>query len=169
MVDVGGSQGKTMKTIREGCPSLKGRMVVQDQAGTIDNIPAGYLPAQLDIQPQVHDFWTAQPVRDATVYYLRRVLHDWPDDMCQRILKHIVDAMAPDSKILVAEILIPTRVQSMDTYTYVLDLTMMLFAGKERTEADWRTLFDSVGLEMMNVWRAEVGTQAVMEGQLKKR
>ena len=44
---------------------------------------------------------------------------------------------------------------------------MLTFAGKERSEADWRALFESVGLKLVKVWRAEVGTQAVMEGRLK--
>lgn len=75
--------------------------------------------------------------------------------------------MAPDSKLLIADVLIPDRVQKEELYCYWLDLAMLTFAGKERSEADWRALFESVGLKLVKVWRAEVGTQAVMEGRLK--
>lgn len=89
--------------------------------------------------------------------------------MCRKILKHNVDAMAPDSRLLVADMVIPDRVQKEDLYCYWMDLTMLTIAGKERSEADWSALFESVGLELVKVWKAEVGTQAVMEGRLKGR
>ena len=38
--------------------------------------------------------------------------------------------MAPDSKLLIAENLIPDRVQKEDLYCYWIDLTMFTFAGK---------------------------------------
>ena len=167
IVDVGGSQGGTMKEIREAYPQLKGTIVVQDKAGVVDNIPPDYLPPEIDIEARVHDFWTPQPVRDACMYYLRRIMHDWPDEQCLRILKHNVDAMGPDSRLLIADIVVPDRVQNVDTYCYYMDLTVMTFAGKERSEADWRILFDRLGLELVKIWKAEVGIQAVIEGRLR--
>lgn len=76
--------------------------------------------------------------------------------------------MAPDSRLLIADVLIPDQVQKEDLYCYWKDLTMLTFAGRERSGADWRTLFESVGLVVVKVWRAEVGTQAVVEGRLRE-
>ena len=87
--------------------------------------------------------------------------------VCRRILAHNVAAMAPDSKVLVADVLVPDRVQKKDLYCYWMDLTILTFAGKERSERDWRELFEGVALELVRVWRAESGTQSVMEGRLK--
>ena len=90
------------------------------------------------------------------------------DVVCRTILRHNVDAMGPDSRLLIAEVLVPDRVQKEELYCYWMDLTVLTFAGRERSEADWRDLFESVGLALVKVWRAEVGTQAVVEGRLRR-
>lgn len=58
VVDVGASQGGTMKEIRQVFPQLKGKIIAQDIARVIDHVPANYLPRELDIRLMVHDFWT---------------------------------------------------------------------------------------------------------------
>lgn len=45
----------------------------------------------------------------------------------------------------------------------------MVMGGKERTEADFRVLFDMVGLEVVTVNRAEGVAAGVVEGRLKRR
>jgi hypothetical protein len=167
IVDIGGGNGGAMKEIREAYPALKGKIIVQDLARVVDNVPPGSLPPELDIHHQVHDFWTPQPIRNATVFFMKRVLHDWPDDLCKKLLRHVVDAMAPDSRLLIGDTVMPDRVQREDLYCYWMDMTMLTFAGMERSEADWRELFESVGLNLVKVWKAPVGTFNMMEGRLK--
>lgn len=166
MVDIGSSAGDTMKTIRQHFPELKGKMIVQDIPQVIHHIPAGHLPP--GIEPQVHDFWTPQPIKGAPVYYLRRILHDWPDRYCQQILSHVADAMDEMSKVLVAETIIPERVEVHDSLVYVMDLAMFTFAGKERTAQAWKDLFEASGLEIVKIWRSDVKAQAVLEGRKKR-
>ena len=168
LVDIGGGQGSAMKELREAYPALKGKIVIQDLARVVDNIPSGLLPPGLDIHYQVHDFWAPQPIRNAGVYYMKRVLHDWPDDQCKKLLGYVVDAMGPDSRLLIADTVIPDRVQREDLYCYWMDLIMLTFAGKERSEADWRELFESVGLDLVKVWKESVGTFNTLEGRLKR-
>jgi demethylsterigmatocystin 6-O-methyltransferase len=83
----------------------------------------------------------------ARFYYLRSVLHDWPDDSCQAILSRLKDAMGPKSRILIEEMVLPnTGVDWAATHT---DLTMMAcFAARERTHDQWERLLDSAGLQM---------------------
>ena len=33
-----------------------------------------------------YDFFTLQPIKDAKVYHLRAVLHDWPEKQAEEIL-----------------------------------------------------------------------------------
>lgn len=33
---------------------------------------------------------TEQPVKDADVYFMRAVLHNWPDEYCVRILRNLL-------------------------------------------------------------------------------
>ncbi|CAD6576688.1 MAG: hypothetical protein ASARMPREDX12_007973 [Alectoria sarmentosa] len=68
IVDVGASQGGTMKEIHQAYPQLKGKLIAQDVARVIDHVPTDYQPRELDIHLMVHDIRTPQPVRNATAY-----------------------------------------------------------------------------------------------------
>ena len=106
-----------MKIIREAYLEIKGKIIIQDLVQVIDQVPPDYLPSELDIYHQVHNFWTPHQV-NATVYYMKRIMHDWPYHLCRKLLDHVVDAMGPDSKVLTADIVIPKRVQREDLYCY---------------------------------------------------
>lgn len=54
---------------------------------------------RVDFMP--HDFFDENPVRDAEVYWLRYIMHDWSDDYCVRILSAIRPSMGPQSRILI--------------------------------------------------------------------
>lgn len=54
-----------------------------------------------------HDFFTPQPVKQAAVFLLRVVLHDWPDDFARRILLHLREAAMPDTKLLLGDFILP--------------------------------------------------------------
>ncbi|KAF9044375.1 hypothetical protein BJ165DRAFT_1612036 [Panaeolus papilionaceus] len=56
---------------------------------------------------QVHDFFTSQPVKDAALFLLRVVLHDWPDVLAQKILLRLREAARPDTKLLIADFVLP--------------------------------------------------------------
>ena len=168
LVDIGGGQGGAVEELREAYPALKGKTVVQGLARVVDNIPLGLLPPRLDVHHQVHNFWAPQPIQNASVYYMKQILHDWPDDQCKKLLGHVIDAMGPDSRLLIADTVIPDHVQREELYCHWMDMSMLTFAGKERSKADWRELFESVGLDLVKGWKESVGTFNTMEGQLKR-
>jgi hypothetical protein len=47
-----------------------------------------------------HDFFTPQPILDASVFLLRVVLHDWPDSFARRILLRLRQAAVVPPPIL---------------------------------------------------------------------
>ena len=141
---------------------------MQDLQPTIESIAPGFLPPELDIHPQIHDFCEPQPVKNAGVYFMRRIMHDWPDEKCVVILKQLVQAMGEDSKVLVADMVVPEQVQTEDTYVYSCDVSMMMFGGRERTRRDWEGLFEEAGLELVRVWERRGTAQAVVEGRRKR-
>jgi hypothetical protein len=55
------------------------------------------------------------------------------------ILKHLVNAMKPDSRILIADFVIPARIGEADLGAAAMDNTVMAMGGKVRTEAMFRT------------------------------
>jgi hypothetical protein len=65
-----------------------------------------------DVYPgAVHDFFAPQLIRNAAVFLLRVVLHDWPDDFARRILLHLREAATPDTKLVIADFVLPLACQ----------------------------------------------------------
>ena len=171
LVDVGGGIGHDLIAFRKVHPSssLPGKLVVQDIPAVIDTIDPSTLPS--DIQAMKHDFFSPQPIRGAKAYYLSNVLHDWPDKQALMILRQIVQAMSPESMVLINENCLPDICVS--TYSACADLNMMTgFGALERTEEQFRALLDEAGLELVKAWVpvdvADGDGRRLLEAVLKK-
>lgn len=46
-------------------------------------------------------------------------------------------------------------------------MVMLGIGGKERSEKEFASLLGEVGLELVQIWPAEVGTQSVIEARKK--
>jgi len=110
-----------------------------------------------------HDFFTPQPIKGARIYYLRFILHDWPDDRCRVILQHLKSAMEPGySKLLLNEAVLTDQQASWQHTS--LDIHMMaLAASQERTETQWRELISSAGLRITGIWGKGKGNESIIE------
>ena len=76
--------------------------------------------------------------------------------------------MGPTSRLLIAEIIVSAHTTvGEDMSTYWMDMVMLGIGGKERREKEFSDLLQSVGLELVKIWPAEVGNQAVVESRLK--
>ncbi|KAK1755797.1 O-methyltransferase-domain-containing protein [Echria macrotheca] len=156
LVDVGGGFGHQSARLLEAFPQLAGKLVVQDLPATFAMLPPpaqGLLSKDSPIKAQPHDFFTPQPVKGARFYYLRNVLHDWPDDKCVEILRNLADAFGPQdqpSHILIDEMVLPD--QGVPWQATTLDLTMMgALASRERTVGEWHDLLDRAGLKVLRI------------------
>ncbi|KAF2494859.1 O-methyltransferase [Lophium mytilinum] len=146
VVDVGGGLGHTTLRIKELCGNIKGRVILQDRSAVIDDISEPLL----GVEKMKYDFFTAQPVKGALIYYIRRCLHDWSDRDCVRILKVIARAMEPGkSRLLIAEICLPEEKADMEAVLY--DMTMMTLNGRERTKSDWMKILDGAEFDLKTV------------------
>lgn len=148
-VDVGGSAGHQCISLRQRGPDLLGGMVLQDQAMVIDRLNKPHL-AGFGIVAQVHDFFQEQPVRGAKAYYLRNVMHDWPDDKCVEILQQLREACAVDSMVLIDEmVLADDRVSWKQAQK---DVQMMAcLAAMERSRKQWKDLLAKAGLTIQQI------------------
>ncbi|KAL3430660.1 S-adenosyl-L-methionine-dependent methyltransferase [Aspergillus tetrazonus] len=156
MVDIGGGFGQQSKALRSKCPNVEGRIIVQDMPQTL----ASAEPAE-GVEFAEHDFFQPQPVEGAKFYYLRHVLHDWPDEQCVQILQQVIPAMAPESRILIDEVVIP--VTGVPWQAAFMDLLMMeSFASIERTRAEWEALMDKAGLKIIEEYHYDGKEQAIL-------
>lgn len=147
-VDVGGGYGHQSREVLNRLPQLRDRIVLQDTHSAAIDSARKELAGVTVVH---HDFTTPQPVRGARVYYLRNILHDWPDEACRVILSQLRDAMAPDSVILLDELVIR---DGGDAHWYgaSFDLLMMAnYGARERSLAEWDRMLEAVGLERRNL------------------
>ena len=166
-VDVGGGHGHATSNILQAHPDIKPKQcVLQDSGAVIDFAQKGNNDLPHEVEKQVHDFFKPNPVKGARAYFLRAIAHDLSDQNTVRVLKQIVPVMERDSKILIADNIIPEGSQSGNTA--VMDMMMMAIGGKERTEKDFKDVIDAAGLKLDGVYKAgEHNTFAIMEASLK--
>ncbi|KAE9369977.1 S-adenosyl-L-methionine-dependent methyltransferase [Stipitochalara longipes BDJ] len=145
-VDMGGNIGHQCADFKARFPEVEGRVVLQDLEYAIAMALLTH-----GVENTVHDIFTPQTVKGAKFYYLRAVLHDWPDAKCQEILRNIISAMGTDSAILLDEMVLPETKVHWEAAQ--IDMTMMAcVAARERTRSEWEKLLGSVGLVVEEVW-----------------
>ena len=86
----------------------------------------------------------------ADAYFLRMVIHDWPDKEAVSILKNVRHAMKPDAYLILIENVIPETPEY--AYGKWLDLHMMVLAGgRERTAREYRELYSQAGFRLEQI------------------
>ena len=165
-VDIGGAKGHQCVALKKRSPDLAGRVVLQDQPEVLEEARTNPLPGFQGIETQAYNLWSPQHLKGnvftarqiiasilisdigARSYYLRNVLHDWPDEKCIEMIRNIRVGMTEDSVLLIDEMVLPEngtswRAAQMDV------LMMSTLAAVERTEAEWRSLFDRAGFKIV--------------------
>lgn len=97
---------------------------------------------------------------------MHSVLHDWPEEVCLKILANITAAMKPGySKLLINENVIPDTGAQWEATG--LDIMMMtLLSSRERTRENWETLLNKANLKIVKVWSARNGAESLIECEL---
>jgi hypothetical protein len=95
------------------------------------------------------DFFVSVPA-GGNVYVLKRVIHDWDDESAGAILRNCHRAMPEQGRLLVIEVVLPPGNDA--SLGKLFDLLMLVdLGGRERTEADYRTLLAGAGFELTTV------------------
>ena len=168
LVDIGGNVGHDLINFQKRFPNLPGKLMFQDQPKVVASAKA--LPA--GIEGIGHDFFAPQPpsIRDAKAYYLRNILHDWPDRQAKQILGHIREVMGKDSVLLINENAMPD--DNVAFFSAALDMIMMgVLAAIDRTAAQFEELLDSAGFKLVGTWKPKnyvPGSGTLFEAVLKE-
>jgi hypothetical protein len=139
VVDVGGGNGSLLLELLRRLPGLRG--IVFDLPETNRDEP-GLNDAGIEFV--AGDFFDRVPPGD--VYILATILHDWDDERATAILRTIRAGARPDARTFVIDAVVPPGNEPHGAKW--LDLLMhALFGGRERDEAQWRTLLTDTGFE----------------------
>jgi 6-hydroxytryprostatin B O-methyltransferase len=151
VIDIGGGSGHLSIPVAQEFPRL--HFVVQDlpknEGSAIELIKAAGLDARVHFQPQ--DFFRPQPEAKIVpkAYLLSRVLHDWPDEDCVRILTQLLPSLKRGTKLFLVERVVPSRPGEVPLHQEaqhrVLDLMMYsILGGCERSRDEWQRLLHMV-------------------------
>ena len=88
-----------------------------------------------------------ESVPSADVHLLKSILHDWPDDQCQEILRTCRKALNPGGVVLVIETILGRPGFEMDAAFSDLNM-LVLPGGQERTDEEFASLFQAAGLRL---------------------
>lgn len=159
IVDVGGGNGETLRCVLRRFPGARG--LVLDRNDVVEAIPTA---ARLDgrIEARGGDFLQGVPA-GADRYLLVRVLHDWPDEDCVRILKSCRSAMPDKARLLIVEQLLEPDPQLGRPTAYLLDIQMMAMfgSGRERSREEFDRLLLASGLIAIQVISTESAVSIV--------
>lgn len=164
MVDVGGSSGHDLISFHSAHSDVSGRLILEDLPPAVEAAKAAGELDREGIEAVAHDFFTPQPIQGARVYYLKMVLHDWPDEQCKQILANLKPALKEGhSRILLNEIIIPDV--GAGWFETSVDMIMMCcHSAQERRERDWRALVEGVeGLKVVGVYDVDGAVEKVLE------
>lgn len=149
VVDVGGATGNLIAAILARHEGPRG--ILFDRPHVVADAPA--LLAERRVQARVAieagDFFETVPT-GGDAYVLSHVIHDWSEEQCLTILGHVREAMQPDGRLLLVEMVLPAG----DTPHpgKVLDMVMLVLpGGQERTEEEYRQLLAKTGFRLTRV------------------
>jgi hypothetical protein len=159
VADIGGSTGNLLATILARHPAMRG--ILYDLPYTAS--AARELLARREVAERCEvisgSFFDSVP-HGADVYILSHVIHDWPEERCERILANVREAMSTAGRLLVIEPLITPGHES-DT-TKLLDvIALAVTGGRHRTPDEHRALLMRTGFRVTRVIATTLGVSII--------
>lgn len=148
IVDVAGGHGLLLATILARNPHLKGTLY--EVPHVLDGCRNGPVTPVMERCTLASGDMFASVPAGADAYIMKHIIHDWPDDLCVKILTACRKGVNAGGKLLVVDNVIqPGNHFSPGKF---LDLQMLIFPGGcERTEKQFRDLFAAAGWRLSRI------------------
>ena len=147
IIDAAGGLGTLAKFLLDDYPDTS--VTILERSEVVAQALKTKVKAQNNLHWQVGDLFDTWAI-EADAVVLSRVLHDWSDSDAIRILKRARETVVAGGKLFVVEM-----VQERDSFGGSLcDLhLLMATGGKERSEDDFASLFESAGFSLIKTER----------------
>jgi cyclopropane fatty-acyl-phospholipid synthase-like methyltransferase len=151
LVDVGGGRGTLLAAILKAYPRMRGILLDLPSVieGARDTIDREGVADRCELVPR--DF-TTEPVPFGDAHILSHVIHDWDDAQATAILKNCHQSLSAHGRLYVVEAVVPPGNEPSWSKTNDLDM-LVLEGGLERTETEFRALYDGAGFRLTGIIR----------------
>jgi O-methyltransferase domain/Dimerisation domain len=159
VVDVGGGYGALLAAILQNNSGMRG--ILFDLPHVVASAEEQLAATEVaDRCTFVGGDFFAEVPAGGDAYVLSQILHDWDDERCMAILGQCRRAMPDHGKLLVVELVLPEGDEPF--LGKWLDLHMLVLLGsRERTAAEYDTLFRAAGFKLARVVPTPPGPSVV--------
>ncbi len=161
IMDVGGGHGGFITSILERNPAMRG--ILFDSPQVIEGAQPKLEAAGITDRCQIvgGNFFESVP-EGADAITMKWIIHDWNDDQSIAIMKNCHRALPANGKLILVEAVVPPGDEMH--FAKFIDLNMLVMTGgKERTEAEFRQLFEASGFKLSRIVPSE-SPFSVIEG-----
>ena len=162
LADIGGGNGSVLSATLERNARLRG--IWFDLPHVEERARETFASAQLDgrCQLMTGNFFESVP-EGADAYQMRHIIHDWYDDRAEGILRNIRRVIPENGRLLLIEAVIPSG--NDPSFGKFSDVLMLMFpGGMERTEEQFRNLYEKAGFELTSI-TPTASPASVIEGR----
>jgi hypothetical protein len=149
LADIGGGNGSLISEVLQRYSKMRG--ILFDLGHVVERSKENLRRLGLADRCQVIEgsfFETIPPGADA--YLFRHIIHDWSEERSVGILSRCRKVIPESGRLLIVECVVPTGNERSISKDF--DVTMMTFpGGMERTEAEFRALFEKAGFQLTSV------------------
>jgi O-methyltransferase domain len=160
VVDVGGGHGNLLLSLLHAYPALSGAVFDLPEVVAVVKRYAVWEGLADRIEAVAGNFFSdIPPSGDALI--LSRILNDWPDEACVRILRGCRAAMAPSAELLIFERVIEDG--SGQRADKEADVHMhVVLGGKVRTRTEFARLLEGAGFVLERVVETTITDRIVV-------
>jgi len=161
IIDVGGGHGGLITSILKRNPNMRG--ILLDSPQVIEGAKSKMAESGVADRCEVvgGDFFQSVP-QGADAIIMKWIIHDWKDEQSIAIMKNCYRALPENGKLILVEAVVPPGDEMH--FAKFIDLNMLVMTGgRERTEEEFRQLYEAVGFRLTRVVPTE-SPFSVIEG-----
>jgi len=162
LVDIGGGHGSLISSILRRNPDMRGILFDSPQVieGARPVIQSSDVAGRCELSSG--NFFESVPA-GGDAHILKWIIHDWDDAQSIAILKNSHRALPENGKRILVEAVVPAGREAH--FSKFIELNMLVMTGgRERTEAEFRELYQRAGFRLTRVVPAE-SPFSVIEGE----
>ncbi|XP_023807195.1 acetylserotonin O-methyltransferase-like [Oryzias latipes] len=150
IVDLGGCTGALAREMAQAYPSSS--VTVFDLPQVVEAAQQHFSQENQAVAFHTGDFFSGE-IPAADLYVLARILHDWPEEKCLKLLRKIYNACKPGGGVLLVEAMLFENRRG-PIMAQIFSLNMLVQAeGRERAPSEYSHMLSKTGFHNIQVCR----------------